>query len=374
VTERPLPWQLGRYRLLDHLGTGAFGTVFRAEVQGPLGFSEQLAVKLVHPSLAEEQPEALLALADEARLLTHLRHPNIVQIRSFERVGDEYGEYVVLALEYVRGSTLDGVLGVLGHMGRVLPLPAILSFLDDTLAGLGHAHEARGPDGQPLGLVHRDLKPPNLMIDEGGAIRILDFGIAMAKERLVRTMVGTVKGTPPWMSPEQVRGDPLDGRSDLWVLGTIAFRMLAGAPWVRPPHTLAEQTDAMRGLLETTWKDRSQLLHAQLSKGGRFAMRWSERRRLEALLEGWLEVEPDRRPADAEAIRAELRGLPGWDPSKGRGILGTICRGVLQGGRPPGDELVDTRAVPGQSGPSPAQTREMEQDQVVTAPGQEVPR
>ena len=373
MDQTPLPWQLGRYRLLDHLGTGAFGTVFRAEVQGPLGFSEQLAVKLVHPSLAEAQPELLLALADEASLLSNLRHPNIVQIRSFERVEDDAGEYLVLALEYVRGATLDGVLGVVDHMGRTLPLGGILSILDDTLAGLGHAHAATGPQGEPLKLVHRDLKPPNLMIDEEGSVRILDFGIAWAKERLVRTVVGTVKGTPPWMSPEQVRGDPLDGRSDLHVLGTMAFRMLSGSWWVAPPSGPQEIPDAMQALLDTTWAQRLPDLRRQTVRGGPYAMKRSERRRLEGLLESWLAPDPEDRPADAETIRSELQQLSGWAPGEARPVLGTICRGIVRGEKPRSEDLVETRAQPGLSDPSPGITRAMEPDEVVTAPGSPVP-
>jgi len=374
LESRPLPWQLGRYRLLDHLGTGAFGTVFRAEVQGPMGFSDQLAVKLVHPSLAESEPQLLLALADEARLLSQLRHPNIVQIRSFERIEDEHGEWVVLALEYVRGATLDAVLGVVDHMGRRLPLSAILSLLDDTLAGLGHAHAAVGPGGEPLRLVHRDLKPPNLMVDEAGSIRILDFGIAWARERLVRTVVGTVKGTPPWMSPEQVRGEPLDGRSDLHVLGSIAFRMLAGSWWVAPPATAEAVPDSMRAILDTTWAQRMPDLRRQLVRGGPYPLRRSERRRLEALLETWLAPDPADRPIDAEGIRDGLRSLTGWAPLEGRKALGTICRGVLRGERPRGEDLLETRAQPGLSDPAPGVTRPMEPDEVVTAPGRPLPR
>jgi serine/threonine protein kinase len=373
VDPRPLPWQLGRYRLLDHLGTGAFGSVFRAEVKGPLGFSEQLAVKLVHPSLAEAQPELLLALADEASILSQLRHPNIVQLRSFERVDDGTGEYVALALEYVRGTTLDSVLGVVDHMGRVLPIAAVLSLLDDTLGGLGHAHDATSPEGEPLRLVHRDLKPPNLMVDETGSIRILDFGIAWAKERLVRTVVGTVKGTPPWMSPEQVRGDPLDGRSDLHVLGTIAYRMFSGTWWVAPPGEPRDIPDAMRAILDTTWGDRLPALRRRLVRGGPYAMKRSERRNLEALLEAWLACDPEDRVPDAHTIRQELRGLGGWDPEAGREALGNICQGILQGAKTQGEDQLDTRELPGLSDPMPGITRSMEPDDVATAPGDPAP-
>lgn len=371
---RPLPWQLGRYRLLDHLGTGAFGTVFRAEVKGPLGFSEQVAVKLVHPSLAEAQPELLLALADEARILSQLRHPNIVQLRSFERVEDDGAEYVALALEYVRGTTLDSVLAVVEHMGKVLPLAALLSILDDTLAGLGHAHRATSPDGEPLRLVHRDLKPPNLMVDEDGSIRILDFGIAWARERLVHTVVGTVKGTVPWMSPEQVRGDHLDGRSDLHVLGTIGYRMLAGSWWVAPPRAPQDIPGVMRAILDTTWADRLPALRHRLVRGGPYAMKRSERRQLEALLKACLAPCPEDRTPDAESIRKELCTLAGWAPEEGRRVLGTICLGVLQGARPRGENLIDTRALPGLDDPIPGFTRSREPDEVATAPGTPVPR
>jgi len=353
---------IGRYELVELLGTGGFGSVYRAEVKGPMGFAEEVAVKVVHRSLAQDDPDVLLALADEARILSRLRHPNVVGMRGFEEIEDPDGVQHLLVLEYVRGVTLDHLLVLMQRLGRPLPLSAILALWDDALAGLEHAHRAIGPDGEPLALVHRDLKPPNLMIDESGSLRILDFGIAYARERLVRTMVGTTKGSPPWMSPEQVRGDPLDRRCDLWVLATIIYRLLAGQWWVRPMSGPSDAVPVLELLVKTRWGDRREALDMQLSKHGRLPMKRADRRTVEDLLESLLNFDPTRRPGWAAEVRPTIQKLSCWDPVAGRHSLSRICRGILKTGLAPN------------GGPTTgSDTRAMPPDEIITTPGAGTP-
>lgn len=354
--------QIGRYKLLELIGTGGFGSVYRAQIKGPMGFQEEVAVKVVHPGLAQSDPDVLLALADEARILSRLRHPNVVGLRGFEEVIDGDDVQHLLVLEFVRGITLDHLLVLMQRLGRPLPLSAILVLWDDALAGLDHAHRAEGPDGKPLGLVHRDLKPPNLMVDETGGLRILDFGIAFARERLVRTMVGTTKGSPPWMSPEQVRGDTVDRRCDLWVLATIVYRLLAGQWWVRPMTSPADAIGVLELLVSTRWRDRREALDIQLSKSGRLPMRRSDRRAVEDLLESMLDFNPNKRPEWGSDVRPTIQKLGCWDPEAGRRALSRVCRGILKTGIPP-----NPGAVTG------SETRPMTQDEVVTKPGAGTP-
>lgn len=354
--------KIGRYELCELLGVGGFGSVFRALNQGPMGFVEEVAVKVVHRSLADTDPDVLLALADEARILSRLRHPNVVGMKGFEEVEDGGELQHLLVLEFVRGITLDQLITLMQRMGRPLPIAATLVLWDDALAGLDHAHRADGPDGQPLGLVHRDLKPPNLMIDESGSLRILDFGIAYARERLVRTMVGTTKGSPPWMSPEQVRGDPVDRRADLWVLATIIYRLLSGAWWVRPMIGPKDVVGVLELLVSTHWRERRGLIDAQLSRRGRLPLRRGDRKVLTELLERMLDFDPARRPEWAADARPVIQGLSCWEPTAGREALGRVCRGILQ-----------TGVAPSTDPDTSNETRAMEADEVATTPGAPTP-
>jgi|GEM_PF-3152576 len=326
-----------------------------------MGFVEHVAVKVMNPGVAESDPDALPALADEARILSQLRHPNIVSLRGFEAVEHEGNTRHLLVLELVRGVTCDQLLRLLGHLSRPLAPSALWMLWDDVLAGLDHAHKATTIEGKPLGLVHRDLKPANLMIDEKGNLRILDFGIALAKERLVQTMVGRTKGSPPWMSPEQVQGEVQDGRSDLWVLSTIIFRLLTGEWWVKPPTTREEGADIFRALLRTKWADRRKGFSAALARGGHLPSRRADRKRLEALMGSLLDHDMDKRPPDAAAVRAKLVELSTWDPEAGRTTLSRICRGILKGG-------------PGAAPPVNVPTRRMPKVTQLTNPGSAAPQ
>ena len=209
--------------------------------------------------------------------------------------------------------------------------------------------------------MHRDLKPANLMIDEKGDLRILDFGIALAQERLVQTMVGRTKGSPPWMSPEQVQGEVQDGRSDLWVLSTIIFRLLTGEWWVKPPTGRDEGAAIFREILSTKWADRRSDFSAALGRGGFMPMRRSDRKRLEALMGSLLDHDKRKRPPSAAVVRATLMEMSTWDPEAGRKTLSRICRGILKGG-------------PGAAPPVNVPTRRMPKVTQLTNPASAVPQ
>ncbi len=252
-----LPAVLGRYRLVELLGVGGMGAVYRAEQSGPLGFKAEVALKLVDPELAQKNPDLLLALADEAQLLSRVRHPNIVALSSFEEIEHPtLGNVPALILEYVPGETLDQVRRGPDGTPVALPPAAAGAVLRDSLAALDHAHQALDGQGRPLGLVHRDLKPGNVMIDRLGAVRLLDFGIAWSVDRLVQTGPNMTKGTLPYMSPEQLIGSALDGRSDLFVLGVIAFELLCGRGYVERPQGPRDLVRVARLLVEAKWADR----------------------------------------------------------------------------------------------------------------------
>jgi len=212
--------QFGKYLLVRQIATGGMAEVYLARQTGPGGFEKQCVIKRMLPQLAIDKQFVQMFL-DEARIAAHLAHPNIVQIFDFGQVGADY----FIAMEYVRGVDLNQLLASSG--GRVPPAIA-LRIIAAVAEGLDHAHRATDSRGQPLGLVHRDVTPSNVIVSYDGVAKILDFGIAKASARVSRTEVGVIKGKLPYMSPEQVAGEPLDGRSDIFSLGTMLYELTVG--------------------------------------------------------------------------------------------------------------------------------------------------
>ena len=215
--------KFGKYELIKSLGEGGMARVFHAVRSGPMGFRKDVAIKQILPHVAKEE-KLVRALVNEARLGGHLHHRNVVEVYEFDQVDDTY----YIAMEYVRGFTLDRVLERYQRQG---PLPAniICLIAIQMCAGLAYAHGAEDENDHPMRLVHRDLKPANVMITRRGVVKIMDFGVAKSQTNLFHTTTASVtKGTPVYMSPEQVNGDPLDARSDLFSLASIVAEMITG--------------------------------------------------------------------------------------------------------------------------------------------------
>ncbi len=217
------PTQLGRYELLEVLGEGGMARVFRAVRSGPMGFRKEVALKQILPHVAKQ--EAMLrALINEARLGGFLRHRNIVEVYEFDQADDIY----YLAMEFVQGYTLDEILARTAARG-FLPPGVVLQIAVQICEGLHYAHEADDDAGRAMHLVHRDLKPSNVILDRRGVAKLMDFGIARSEVNLFRTTTADVtKGTPVYMSPEQVKGGDLDRRSDLFSLASVIVEMVTG--------------------------------------------------------------------------------------------------------------------------------------------------
>ena len=216
------PIHFGKYTLLDVLGEGAMARVYRAIRSGPMGFQKEVALKVMHPGVASKE-KAVRALINEARMGGLLRHLNVVEIYEFDQVGDAF--YV--AMELVDGWTLAEVLEHVRNRGT-MPPRIVAEIAAQICGGLAHAHTATDVEGRPLQLVHRDLKPSNVLLSEQGVVKLADFGIARAATNVFRTSFGVAKGTPVYMSPEQVRGRTLDHRSDLFSLGSVIAEMITG--------------------------------------------------------------------------------------------------------------------------------------------------
>jgi len=222
---------IGPYKVVDELGVGGFATVYKAVVEGDLGFEREVALKVLHGHITRNKPEVVRMLADEAMLLARMKHPNIVGVQWFGQLDHpNEGRAFAMLMEYVDGRSLRSLLEEMRHAGQLLPLSVLVDAHVDIARGLAYAHALKGDDGQRLGLVHRDLKPDNVMISAHGQVKLLDFGIAKAKDRLAeQTATDQVRGTVHYMSPEQVRGSKdLDYRSDLFSFGAMLFEAAAG--------------------------------------------------------------------------------------------------------------------------------------------------
>ena len=219
-----LPSDFGRYRLAAVLGEGGMARVYRAEKSGPMGFATEVALKIVKRK-AGKRSEFVSLLTREAVIGGFLRHPNIVATLDFDQVDGHY----FIAMEYVEGNTLEDLIKTAWREGRFPPLLA-LNLSQQLCRGLSYAHNLCDRKGKRLEIIHRDIKPGNIMISNHGVAKITDFGIAKAAvETGVVTATNVVRGTPLYMSPEQATGRPLDFRSDLFSVGLILYEMLVGA-------------------------------------------------------------------------------------------------------------------------------------------------
>jgi serine/threonine-protein kinase len=216
--------RIGRFDILGRLAIGGMAEIFLAREGGAHGASREVVVKRVLPHVAKD---AMLTdmFVQEARLCMSLRHPNICPIYEF---GEHDGAFF-LAMEWVHGVSLADIIHRVRRRGGTLPVPLAVKVIADIAAALRHAHAATGRDGRPLGIVHRDVTPENIVVGYDGVARLIDFGIAKAKSsQLDKTQAGVLKGKFAYMSPEQYQGEELDGRSDIFSLGVCLFEALTG--------------------------------------------------------------------------------------------------------------------------------------------------
>jgi serine/threonine-protein kinase len=214
-----------KYMLLEHLATGGMADVFLARQSGPAGFAKECVIKRILPHLGRD-PEFVHMFLDEAKLCARLNHPNVAQVYDLGQVGDDY----YIAMEHVHGLDLERILQGAREKGEQrLPYTLAARVVAAVADGLEHAHNAADQAGHPLGIVHRDVTPSNIVVSFDGVPKLLDFGIAKATTHKGRTEVGVIKGKTPYMSPEQLAGHAIDGRSDLFSLGAILFELTTGS-------------------------------------------------------------------------------------------------------------------------------------------------
>ncbi|MBA2664628.1 MAG: serine/threonine protein kinase [Bradymonadaceae bacterium] len=214
---------LGRYELCRRIAAGGMGEIFVAKSRGAGGFEKTVIIKTILPHLAEEQ-EFVTKFLDEGRIVVNLTHGNIVPV--FD-MGEENGEYFI-AMEYVPGRDLREVLRQLHEERRAMPVELALHITAELAKGLAYAHRKTDADGVPLGIVHRDVSPSNVLISREGEVKLIDFGIARATGKISKTMSGRIQGKCCYMSPEQAAGRPVDARGDIFAAGVLLYELLTG--------------------------------------------------------------------------------------------------------------------------------------------------
>ncbi|HXU37538.1 MAG TPA: protein kinase [Blastocatellia bacterium] len=218
---------IGNYKVIDKIGEGGMGAVFKGI---DLMLEREVAIKMLRPELAS-QPQVVERFRSEAVTLARLNHPNIATLYSFLRQGEDF----FMVMEFVRGETLDSLIRRSGAMS----CNHAITLFCQALEGIDHAHR--------MGIVHRDIKPANMMLTEMGTLKVMDFGIARVLGTSRMTKQGNIVGTIEYMSPEQVRGQETDARSDIYSLGILLYEMLTG----RVPFSSDSEYDLMKMQIES---------------------------------------------------------------------------------------------------------------------------
>lgn len=229
------------FELLAEIAVGQTARVELCRVvEGPLE-SELVAVKRLHPHIAED-PQFVDMFRDEVWMTAALKHQHVVEVVGWGQ--DSVGPW--LAVEFVRGVSLQRLMKTVFETGERFTERMVVYLARCICDGLASAHDLRSTTGDRLNLVHRDLTPGNILLGFDGQVKITDFGLAKAKQRLTKTLTGLLKGQPQYMSPEQVQGGALDGRSDIFALGVVLFELFGG----RRPWNAATDLDAMRAITD----------------------------------------------------------------------------------------------------------------------------
>ncbi len=227
--------------ILKHLSTGGMAEVYLARMSGVGGFTKPVALKLILPHLAADSMFIKMFL-DEARLAVALSHDHIAQILD---LGEKHGRYYI-AMEFAHGRDLQQISSRTRKSGRLLPLPYAAKIISQIAEGLYYAHTKTDDAGQPLGIVHRDVSPHNVILTFDGTSKLIDFGVAKARITYQDEEEGILKGKFSYMSPEQIRGMPVDPRSDIFALGIVLWEICTGAKLYRESSELLTMEAILR--------------------------------------------------------------------------------------------------------------------------------
>ncbi|MCU0693600.1 MAG: serine/threonine protein kinase, partial [Polyangiaceae bacterium] len=260
-----VPRAFGRYQLFDRIGVGGMAEIFLARARTELGVARLVVVKQILPQLSGNEMFADMLIA-EAKLAARLSHANVVQVFDLGR----HEDVLFIAMEYVEGFDLNDLLRRCARSRIPLPVDFALLIVMEALRGLGYAHRCAGDSGAPIGIVHRDVSPSNVLISFEGEVKLCDFGIARANDMADLLSDEVIKGKAGYMSPEQARGESLDARADLFAAGIVLWELLAGRKLykTRPtgPSLLDLAREASIPALPTRGLPNEDELHAIVSR------------------------------------------------------------------------------------------------------------
>ncbi len=217
----PIPF--GKYLLLDRVNIGGMAEVWRGKTFGAGGFERVVAIKRILPNIAEDE-EFISMFIDEAKITVQLNHANIAQVYELAQISNSY----FIAMEYISGKDMRAVFDRCRKKGEPAPIPLTCYSIAKCCEGLDYAHRQKDRQGRDMTIVHRDVSPQNALISYDGEVKVIDFGIAKAAGKATKTQAGILKGKFGYMSPEQIRGLPLDRRSDVFAIGVCLYEMLTG--------------------------------------------------------------------------------------------------------------------------------------------------
>lgn len=315
------PRRLGRYTLVAPLGEGGMASVHVARRDGD---PRVCVLKQLHVAY-EHHTETRRRFQREAHIASLLDHPNIARVVDAGMEGDIF----CLALEMVAGRTVEQVAAAARRLGGTLPFEVSLRVVMETLDGLAHAHARCGPDGRPLGLVHRDAGPRNVMLGFDGSVKIIDFGIAKGAVDDHRTAAGVLMGTPFYMSPEQARAESVDARSDLYTVAVVLYELLVGCRLVQKKG----QASILRSVVHepapsllTVNRHAPPALEPVLARALDKApeARFQTAQDFREALANAIQRTPSLRPLDAEGQAAFLRALDPGGEAAARSLLGLV--------------------------------------------------
>jgi serine/threonine-protein kinase len=280
---------IGRYALYGEIASGGMATVHFGRMVGAVGFSRTVAIKCLHSQFAKDADFVSMFL-DEARLAARIQHPNVVQTLDVVSLEGE----LFIVMEYVKGEALARLSRAARKSGELVPPRVAATILSGLLHGLHAAHEACDEHGRPLGIVHRDVSPQNVLVGTDGVARVLDFGVAKAAGRLSSTREGQLKGKFAYMAPEQIRGGEVDRRTDIYAAAIILWEVLTGRRMISGENEAIVLSRALEGQ-----RTKPSELNANLSKA------------LDVVTMRGLEMDPARRYSTAREMATALERAVG---------------------------------------------------------------
>ncbi|NPC84471.1 serine/threonine protein kinase, partial [Pyxidicoccus fallax] len=298
----------GSYQLLKRLATGGMAQIYLARRQGPEASDRLLVVKRILPHLTEND-DFIKMFLDEARIAARLNHANVVQIFDLGAQDDSF----FIAMEYIHGEDVRKLVKQAEALGQSLPVPLVCRILIGACAGLDYAHKRTDPaTGRPLGIVHRDVSPQNILVTFEGGVKVVDFGIAKAADQATVTRSGVLKGKYAYMSPEQAAGQRVDCRADIFALGVVLYELLTGARLFKRPtdiQTLSAVSECKvvppSQVSSRVPPDLDAIVMRALARDA--AERYQEAAQLQQALEAWLATH--RLPGSTAHLAAFMKEL-----------------------------------------------------------------